>query len=55
MNLLPSVFKRQLASYLSAPATYLSVALFLLLSTLLGLHTSQLLERSSSDLQGFFQ
>ena len=55
MNLLPPVFKRQLASYLSAPATYLSIALFLVLSALLGLHTSPLLERSSSDLQGFFQ
>ena len=55
MNLLPSVFKRQLASYLSAPTTYLSIATFLVLSALLGLHTSQLLEQSSSDLQGFFE
>ena len=54
MNLMP-VFKRQLASYLSAPATYLSLAAFLVLSATLGLHTSQLLERSSSDLQGIFE
>ncbi|QHF43893.1 ABC transporter permease [Pseudomonas sp. S35] len=54
MNLLYPVFKRQLASYLLAPMTYLGSTAFLILSITLGLHTSQLLERGSSDLQGFF-
>lgn len=55
MNALPVVFRRQLASYLSAPATYVSFVIFLVLSAALGLHTSRLLEHSSSDLQVFFQ
>jgi ABC-2 type transport system permease protein len=55
LNLLPSIFKRQLVRFLCAPATYLNIAVFLTLSTTLGLHTSQLLERNSSDLQDFFQ
>lgn len=55
MNLLPSIFKRQLVRYLSVPDTYLNIAVFLILSTALGLHTSQLLERNSSDLRDFFQ
>ena len=54
MNALLVVFRRQLSSYLSAPATYVSVVIFLVLSAALGLHTSQLLENSSSDLQVFF-
>lgn len=54
MNPLLSIFKRQLSHYLCAPATYLNIAVFLILSTTLGLHSSQLLERSSSDLQDFF-
>ncbi|MBO0493344.1 ABC transporter permease [Pseudomonas sp. Marseille-Q1929] len=55
MNMLPSIIKRQLARYLCAPATYLSIAVFLALSTTLGLHNSQLLEQNSTDLQDFFQ
>lgn len=55
MNMLPSIFKRQLSRYLCAPATYLNIAVFLALSTTLGLHSSQLLERNSTDLQDFFQ
>lgn len=54
MKLLYPVFKRQLATYLSAPATYLSIAAFLVLSAALGLHASQWLERNSSDLWAFF-
>ena len=53
--MLPSIIKRQLAHYLCAPATYLNIAVFLALSTTLGLHNSQLLEQNSSDLQDFFQ
>lgn len=53
--MLPSIIKRQLARYLCAPATYLNIAVFLTLSTTLGLHSSQLLERNSTDLQDFFQ
>jgi len=55
LNALLVVFRRQLSSYLSAPATYVSVVSFLVMSAALGLHTSQLLENSSSDLQVFFQ
>ncbi|MDY7531940.1 ABC transporter permease subunit [Pseudomonas sp. Bout1] len=55
MKLLRVILKRQLVSYLSAPVTYLSTAVFLIASTALGLHTSQLVEQSSADLHGFFQ
>jgi ABC-2 type transport system permease protein len=55
LKLLLPVFKRQLASYFSSPATYLSIAIFLVLSASLGLHTSELLERNSSDLQAVFE
>ena len=51
----PSIIKRQLSRYLRTPATYLNIAVFLTLSTTLGLHSSQLLERNSTDLQDFFQ
>lgn len=53
MNALLVVFRRQLSSYLSAPATYVSVVIFLVLSAVLGLHASQLLENNSSDLHIF--
>lgn len=55
MKLLSVVFVRQLSRYLGAPATYVSLGLFLALSATWGLHASQLFERSSTDLQGFFQ
>lgn len=55
MNLLPSVFKRQLTRYLTTPATYLCIAAFVGLSTTQGLDASQLFEHDSSDLQAFFQ
>lgn len=51
----PSIIKRQLSRYFRTPATYLNIAVFLTLSTTLGLHSSQLLERNSTDLQDFFQ
>lgn len=54
MNALFAVFRHQLSSYLSAPATYLSFSAFLVLSATLGLHSSQLLEPGSRDLQAFF-
>lgn len=47
------VFKRQLASYLSAPSTYLSIAVFLVLSAALGLSMRQWLEHSNNHLQAF--
>ena len=52
MKLLPVIFKRQLASYAS-PGTYLSVAIFLVLSVALGFHLSPWLEQDSSTLQVF--
>lgn len=55
MNALLVVFRRQLFSYLSAPATYASFAIFLVLSAALALYTGQLLENTSSDLHVFFQ
>jgi ABC-2 type transport system permease protein len=55
LNLLLPVFKLQLTRYLRAPATYLSIAMFLALSTTLGLDTLGLLEQNSSDLQNFFE
>lgn len=53
MKSLLVVFKRQLASYLSAPATYLSIAIFLVLSAALGLFIRQWLEHSNNHLQAF--
>ncbi|MGH8452093.1 ABC transporter permease [Pseudomonas sp.] len=55
MKLLPTIFKRQLISYASSPETYLNVAVFLVLCTVLGLHTQHWMERNSSDLQAFFE
>ncbi|MGC6369508.1 ABC transporter permease [Pseudomonas sp. K2I15] len=55
MKLLPVIFKRQLVSYFSAPVTYLSTAVFLTAATAFGFQTSQLLEKGSVDLHGFFQ
>lgn len=55
MKLLPVIFKRQLASYASTPGTYLSIAIFLTLSVVAGLHMSPWFEQGSSDLQVFFQ
>ena len=55
MRLLHIIFKRQLASYASSPSTYLTVAVFLVLCTTLGLHANHWMERDSSDLQAFFE
>ncbi|MGQ7859249.1 ABC transporter permease [Pseudomonas sp. 32A] len=55
MKLLPVIIKRQLASYFSAPITYLSTAVFLTAAAVCGFYTSQLLEQNSVDLHGFFQ
>lgn len=55
MKLLPIILKRQLASYARLPATYLSIAMFLILSVTLGLYISPWLEQNGSDLQAFFQ
>lgn len=55
MRLLPVIFKHQLASYASTPATYLSIALFLLMSVSLGLYAHRWLEQDTLDLQVFFQ
>lgn len=55
MKLLPIIFKRQVASYSHAPSTYLSIAVFLIMSVTLGLHTSRWPEHGSSDLQAFLQ
>lgn len=55
MKLLPIILKRQLASYAHAPGTYLSIALFLILSVTLGLYISQWPIENGGDLQVFFQ
>ncbi|MGY2253962.1 ABC transporter permease [Pseudomonas reactans] len=55
MKLLPVIFERQLASYASAPGTYLNIAVFLILSVTLGGYTSPWLEQNGSDLQVFVQ
>ncbi|CRM01682.1 MULTISPECIES: ABC transporter permease [Pseudomonas] len=55
MRLLPVIFKHQLTSYASTPATYLSIALFLLMSVTLGLYAHRWLEQDTLDLQIFFQ
>ncbi|TFY92040.1 ABC transporter permease [Pseudomonas kairouanensis] len=55
MNRVFTVFRRQLANYLCAPSTYLSITAFLLLSAVLGLQTHQWLEQGSRHLQAFFQ
>lgn len=55
MKLLPVIFKRQLTSYACTPGTYLSIAIFLVLSVIAGLQTSPWLEQDSGNLLAFFQ
>ncbi|MGY2293642.1 ABC transporter permease [Pseudomonas sp. SDO528_S397] len=55
MKRIPVVFRRQFTCFLSAPATYLSGACFLALSTAAGWQASALLAPGSRDLQAFFQ
>ncbi|CAI2795975.1 MULTISPECIES: ABC transporter permease [Pseudomonas] len=55
MKLLPVILKRQLTSYARAPSTYLSIAIFPMLSVALGFYISPWLEQNGSDLQVFFQ
>lgn len=55
MKMLPVILKRQLASYACTPATYVSIAVFLGLSTTSGLYMNPWLEQGSGDLQVFFQ
>lgn len=54
MNALLVVFKRQFSSYLSAPSTYLSITLFLVLCAITGLHNTQWLKHGISHLEAFF-
>nr|WP_154743242.1 ABC transporter permease [Pseudomonas karstica] len=53
--MLPVIFKRQLINYLSAPATYLCIAVFLLAAATAGFQIEKLLEHGSADLHIFFQ
>jgi len=55
LKLLPVIFKHQLASFLFAPATYISIAAFLVASATLSFQAGQFLEQSNSDLHGFFR
>ncbi|QJI28223.1 ABC transporter permease [Pseudomonas sp. ADAK18] len=55
MKLLPVIFKRQLGSYFSSPATYLCIAAFLLVSTIAGFQLGTFLEHDSTDLYPFFR
>jgi ABC-2 type transport system permease protein len=52
---MPTILKRQLASYAGTPVTYLSIAIFLTLSVTLGRYISPWPLHNSSDLQVFFQ
>ncbi|MBT2374789.1 ABC transporter permease [Pseudomonas fluorescens] len=55
MKLLPVIFKRQLGSYFSSPATYLCIAAFLLVSAIAGFQLGSFLEHDSNDLYHFFR
>jgi len=55
LKLLPVIFKRQLNHYARTPGTYLSIAIFSVLSVALGLHMSPWPEEDSSNMQIFFQ
>lgn len=55
MRLLPVIFKRQLGSYFSSPATYLCLAVFLLVSSIAGFQLGTFLEHDSTDLYHFFR
>jgi ABC-2 type transport system permease protein len=55
LKLLPVIFKRQLTSYACTPGTYLSIAIFLALSVIVGLHIGAGAEQNSSNLLAFFQ
>ncbi len=55
MKRLPVIFKRQLRSYLSSPATYVAISLFLIANAALGFHAGNFLEKSPANLRAFFQ
>lgn len=55
MKRLPVIFKRQLRSYLSSPATYFAISLFLLVNAALGFHAGNFLEKDPTNLRAFFQ
>jgi len=52
---LPVIFKRQLSNYLSSPATYFGVSVFLMTNTALGFNIGSFLERNPTNLNAFFQ
>ncbi|MDD0978160.1 ABC transporter permease [Pseudomonas shahriarae] len=55
MKRLPVIFKRQLNNYLSSPATYFGVAMFLITNTTLGFYVGNFLNGNPTDLHAFFQ
>lgn len=55
MKRLPVIFKRQLNSYLSSPATYFGIAIFLIANTALGFNVGNFLEKNPTNLHAFFQ
>ena len=55
MKRLPVIFKRQLSSYLSSPATYFGIALFLLTNAALGFYVGHFLDKAPTNLHAFFQ
>jgi len=52
---LPAIFKRQLSSYLSSPATYFAISTFLITNAALGFHVGNFLEKNPGNLYAFFQ
>ncbi|CAM3102128.1 ABC-2 type transport system permease protein [Pseudomonas gessardii] len=55
MKRLPVIFKRQLSNYLSSPATYFGIVIFLIVNTALGFHIGNFLEKPPANLHAFFQ
>lgn len=55
MKRLSVIFKRQLISYLSNPATYFGIAIFLIANTALGLHVGDFSKSTPTNLHAFFQ
>ncbi|WP_395375341.1 ABC transporter permease subunit [Marinicella sp. W31] len=55
MNIIGSIFKRELKSYFATPIAYVFIVIFLVMSGVFAFYFGQLFERGQADLVPFFQ
>ena len=55
MNIISSIFKRELNSYFATPIAYVFIVIFLVMSGVFAFYFGQLYERGQADLVPFFQ